>query len=285
MEPFNSIDVYQNRNVGFNLAGIIPIAGYQNEYGTIWPDFMNQLSPNYYPIHKSVMECAFAGCDTIWIICNNDYMPIIRKFIGESVKDPSSYERWYYTKSGMKKYKLKTIPVMYVSMPIKYLEKCTIPLSIVYGAYAVKKLTLKLSKWINPDRYFVSFLNNQYNFNGLYDLRPKIKNYNPFYVSHHGQTIIDGAASAFTFDNNDLEAILKWSKIKNTHSLKDVFSNINCQDNYTWQPDFSFDTKTWEGYREYLGSEITKDFKSFDSIFRNFKFKPLYKETENGNVR
>lgn len=284
MEPFNSVETYQNKRYGFNLAGIIPIAGYQNEYGTVWPDFLNPLAPNYYSLHKSAMECAFAGCDTIWVICNNDFTPMVKKIIGETVMDPSSYERWHYTKSGRKIYKLKTIPVMYVSMPIKYLQNCTIPFSIIYGAHAVKKVSSKLSKWANADRYFVSFINNQYNFNGLYPLRQKIRNYNPFLVSHKSKTIVDGVASAFTFDNKDLDAILKWSKIKNNHSLQDVFSKINIENNYTWEPEFSIDTKTWDGYREYLGSDFTKDFRAFNSIFNSFKFKPLYKEKRNGNV-
>jgi|Wag4MinimDraft_6_1082665.scaffolds.fasta_scaffold01667_5 hypothetical protein len=285
MEPFDSVETYQSIRYSFNLAGIIPIAGYQNEYGTIWPDFLNPLGQNYYAIHKCVMECAFAGCDTIWIVCNNDYAPLIKSFIGESVTDPRSYERWYYTRSGKKIYKLKTIPVMYISMPLKFLHRCTIPLSILYGAYAVKRVTNKISKWANPDRYFVSFLNNHYNFNALIDLRQQIKNFNPFFVSHDNKTIVDGVASAFTFDNKDLDAMLKWSKLKNNHSLQDVFSNINTENNYTWQPKFSIDTKTWDGYRQYLGSDFTKDFKAFNSIFKEFILKPIYKERKNGNVR
>jgi len=274
-----SVETYQSKRYGFNLAGIIPIAGYKNEYDTILPDYLNPLAPGYYPIQKSVMECAFAGCDTIWIICNNDYMPIVKKYIGETVFDPITYEREYTTKGGRKIRKFKTIPIMYVSVHHRYLLNCTIPFSTLYGAYMVKRASIKMSKWIKPDRYFVSFVNQQYDINNLYGVRKHIRNYHPFFVSHDTKTVIDGVSSAFTFDNDDLYAILKWSKIKNNASLQDVFSKIKTESNYIWKPEYSFDTKTWQGFREYMGSPLTEKHKLLGSLFTSPKFKPLYRGT------
>lgn len=269
------VEPYPNRQAGFNLAGIVPIAGYQNEYGTVWPDYLNPIAPGYYPVQKSIMECAFAGCDTIWVICNNDYAPMVKKYIGESVFDPATYERQYTTKGGHKKRKYKSIPIMYVSMPNKYLLNCTIPFSILYGAFMVKRTTNRVSKWIRPNRYFVSFMNQQYDIGSLYDIRKHIKNYNPFFVSHNTKTIIDDVSSAFTFDHADLYDILKWSKVKNNTSAKDVFSKIKTENSYIWEPKYAFDTKTWQGLREYMGSPLTENHKLLDSLFTGPKFKPL----------
>lgn len=284
MEPIESVETYTNKKVGFNLAGIIPLAGYENEYETILPDYLNPLAPGYYPVHKSVMECAFAGCDTIWIVCNSDYMSLVKKYVGHSVTDPATYEKSYYTKSGKTILKRKTIPIMYISMHHKYLTNCNIPFSAVYGAYMVKKTTNRLSKWIKADRYFVSFVNQQYDINNLYGVRNHIRNYKPFLVSHNTKTVVDGVTSAFTFDNNDLYDILKWSKIKNNPSIADVFSKINIEDNFTWNPQYSFDTKTWQGLREYLGSPLTENHKVINSLFTKFNFKPLYKRKKDESV-
>jgi len=284
MEPIEILEINKVKK-SFNLAGIIPIAGYVNEYDTIWPDYLNPLNKGYYPFHKSVMECAFAGCDTIWIVCNHDYMNIIKKFIGHSVIDPVTYDRVYITKSGKKVYKRKTIPIMYVAMDNKYLLSCTIPFSALYGAYSVKKLSNKISKWLKPDRYFISFMNQQYSVNKLFEIREQIKNEKPFFVSHNGKTVLDDCPSAFTIDNDDLFNILKWSKIKNNSSLQQVFGKIKTEDSYLFEPEYCFDTKTWEGFREYMGSPHTEKHKTINSIFTDFKFKPLYKEKSRGNVR
>jgi hypothetical protein len=281
MESIESVENYTNRRYGFNLAGIIPIAGYENEYGTVLPDYLNPLAPGYFPVQKSVMECAFAGCDTIWVICNHDYMSLVKKYIGDSVLDPITYEKFYFTKGGKKVQKRKTIPIMYISMHHKYLNNCSIPFSVVYGAYMVKKTTNKISKWVKADRYFTSFMNQQYDINHLYDVRKHIRSYNPFLVSHNTKTVVDGITSAFTFDNNDLYDILKWSKIKNNASIQDVFSKINIKDNYTWEPQYAFDTKTWQGLREYLGSPFTEQHKVITSLFPSFTYKPLYKRKKN----
>lgn len=277
MEPIELVE-YDKHKKQFNLAGIIPIAGYQNEYNTIWPDYLNPLAPGYFPFHKSVMECAFAGCDHIWIVCNHDFIPIIKKYIGNSVMDPSSYQKFYINRNKKKIKKLKVIPIMYVAIDSKYLNNCTIPFSTLYGAYMVKKTCFKLSKWLMPDRYFVSFMTQQYNINELYELRSQIKNHNPFFVSHNNQTVLDGVPSAFTFNNKDLYNILKWSKIKNNSSFFDIFSKIDKENSYIWEPKFCFDTKSWEGLRQFLGSSDTENYKVIKSLFTNFKFKQIYKE-------
>ena len=61
----------------FHLAGIIPIAGQPLEYGMPYPDCLLPIAPDYTMIEAAVVEAAFAGCDTIWIICNDDLAPIV----------------------------------------------------------------------------------------------------------------------------------------------------------------------------------------------------------------
>lgn len=278
MEPIES-PPQTSKKAFFNLAGIIPLAGYENEYGTIWPDYLNPIAVNYYPFHKSVMECAFAGCDTIWIVGNYDYIGIVKKLLGEHVIDPAMYECWYINKSGKKVYKRKIIPIMYIGMDLKYLTNCTIPFSTLYGAYMVKKVSNRISKWTKPDKYFCSFINQQYNINALYDLRKQIKSNDPFFVCHNDKTVLDGQPSAFTLDNDDLFNIIKWSKIKNNSSFSDIFAKMDIENSYLWKPDYCFDTKTWDGLREYMASPLTVKHKLIPSLFtKTVRFNKLYGE-------
>ena len=78
---------FQTTN-SFHLAGLIPIAGQPLDYKMDFPDCMMPISQNYTLIEHAVYECAMAGCETIWLICNDDIAPLIRYRVGDSIQDP-----------------------------------------------------------------------------------------------------------------------------------------------------------------------------------------------------
>ena len=59
----------------FHLAGIIPIAGQKFDFNMDWNDCLMPIAPNYTLIDHAVYEWAYAGCETIWIVCNDDTQP------------------------------------------------------------------------------------------------------------------------------------------------------------------------------------------------------------------
>ena len=69
----------------FHLAGIIPVHKNDFSFGFEWPDSLMPIASRLTAIERSVMECAWAGCETIWIVCNDDISPVIRHRIGEMV--------------------------------------------------------------------------------------------------------------------------------------------------------------------------------------------------------
>ena len=56
----------------FQLAGIIPVAGQPLDFNMSWSDCLMPIAPNYTAVEASVVECAMAGCETIWIVCNDE---------------------------------------------------------------------------------------------------------------------------------------------------------------------------------------------------------------------
>ena len=56
----------------FHLAGIVPVAGKESDFGFEWSGCMMPIASNYTAVERAVVECAWAGCETIWIICNDD---------------------------------------------------------------------------------------------------------------------------------------------------------------------------------------------------------------------
>ena len=67
----------------FHLAGIIPVAGQPLDFKMPWHDCMMPLNKDYLAVEHSVVECAYAGCETIWIVCHDDMQPLIRSRLGD----------------------------------------------------------------------------------------------------------------------------------------------------------------------------------------------------------
>ena len=106
MEPKPTVKL-----TSFHLAGIIPVAGHQCDFGFQWDNVLMPIAENYTALERSVMECAYAGCETIWIVCNQDVQPLIRHRLGEMVQDPVWYGR---TLSPYPEEQRKPIPIYYV---------------------------------------------------------------------------------------------------------------------------------------------------------------------------
>ena len=102
----------ENNTKYFHLAGIVPVAGQPLDFKQPWPDCLMPIAPDFSLIEAAVAECAWAGCDTIWIICNDDIGPLIRKKIGDWVGDPV----WAYRKFDP--YLPLQIPILGCSPPV-----------------------------------------------------------------------------------------------------------------------------------------------------------------------
>ena len=60
-----------NKNIrAYHLAGVVPVAGLHSDFGFPWPDCMQPIAKNYLAIERAIVECAYAGCETIWVVCN-----------------------------------------------------------------------------------------------------------------------------------------------------------------------------------------------------------------------
>ena len=75
-------------NNAFHLAGIVPIDGQALDYNFPWHDCLQPIAANFLAVERAVLECATAGCETIWIVCNSKMQPLIKHRMGEMVEDP-----------------------------------------------------------------------------------------------------------------------------------------------------------------------------------------------------
>ena len=184
----------------FHLAGIIPVHKADFSFGFDWPDCMMPIGSNLTAIERSVMECAWAGCETIWIVCNDNISPIIRHRIGEMVQDPV----WLRKLDTYPSASRKPVPIFYVPIHPKDLGKVDCySWAVLHGAMTVFKISSKISKWLIPGRYYVSFPYSVYDPAVLRTHRKEISSSKPFYLKSGDKTIKDGELLGFTFDKND----------------------------------------------------------------------------------
>jgi len=206
--------------MGFHLAGIIPIAGPQLDFNFPWHDCMMPIARDYLAIERAVLECAYAGCETIWIVCNDDMQPLIRYRLGDYVNDPVWVYRHYERDKSEKK---KLIPIQYVPIhPRDRNKRDCYGWSILYGAMIADKISKGLSTWVRPDRFYVAFPYGVYPHWHPRAHRPEISAAKEQKVLYRfdGKTIIDGEYLGFTFNHSDLEQFKTEVKEKSSGLFK-----------------------------------------------------------------
>ena len=192
---------------GRNLAAIIPLSGWQNSFDFPWPDYMHPLREGLLAIDRSVYECAHAGADSIWIVCNDDFAPLVRKRVGDYVMSPRFFEEKDFVK--IKGYHEKWIPIYYTPVPQRDRDRRdSLGWSILHGALTAFRVSDKMSKWVLPTKYYVSFPYGIYNPDIVKKYRSAIRGRESFYLSHSGKTVRDNEYLGFTFNPED------WLKFK-----------------------------------------------------------------------
>ncbi len=263
-------------SAGFHLAGIIPVAGPKLDFNMPWHDCLMPIAKDYLAIERSVLECAYAGCETIWIICDDDMQPLIRYRLGDYVNDPVWVYRHFDREKGEKK---KLIPIQYVPIhPRDKNKRDCYGWSILYGAKAADKASKVISKWLAPDRFYVSFPYGIYHHWLPREHRNKIskRQDNKVLYRYENKTIIDGEYLGFTFNQSDLKQLINEVKEKSTglfknekrerlplnerysyrfFTLDQIFDTMNMDNVVYVDIDKYYRIDTWDLYADYISSE------------------------------
>lgn len=263
-------------SAAFHLAGIIPVAGLKLDFNFPWHDCLVPISKDYLAIERAALECAYAGCETIWIVCADDMQPLIRYRLGDYVHDPV----WVYRHFDREKsHKKKLIPIQYVPIhPRDKNKRDCYGWSILYGAKTADKVSKCISKWLAPDRFYVAFPYGVYphwtprQSRDQFSLRKDKKTLYRF----EGKTIIDGEYLGFTFNQDDLKQLIDEVREKSTGLFKNEDRDrLSLEERYSYRfftLDQIFDTMktdnisyidlekyhridSWDLYCDYISSE------------------------------
>ena len=256
----------------YHLAGIVPVAGPALDFQFPWHDSMQPIAKNYLAVERSVVECAYAGCETIWIICNDDMQPLIKHRLGDYIEDP-----YYLDKSAFVKHPSqfrRQIPIFYAPIHPKDRDRRdSLGWSVIHGALTAFIISDKISKWMIPSRYYVSFPYGVYQPWEVYKHRKRISNKKPFFVCHNGKTVRDGEYLGFTLDAEEYKTYLTNVKSNCTGGNKGISPDKRWSSRF-FTIDKIFDSDiidkemlevswyhkidSWEAYHNYMSSEESR---------------------------
>ena len=253
------------------LAGIVPLSGREDKLGLPWPDYLQPLGHEVLAIERSVYECAAVGCSSIWIICNDDVAPLVKKRIGDYVMDPIIYDSWKFKKvpNLSKKY----IPIFYTPVLQKDRNRRdTLGWSVLHGALTSFLVSNKISKWTCPTSYFVSFPFGIYRQKIMKQQRTAIRSGKRVYGSYEGKTVRDGLYLPFSFTPDDWKE-LKWQLNQNNSggskslsleerwsaknfTLDKIFKHDKITIDKKVEIEQYYDIDSWDSLREYYSSSL-----------------------------
>ena len=260
-----------------NLTGIIPIAGHDTyDFDQPWPDCMMPIGPSYSLIEAAVVECAWAGCKSIWIVVNDDIGPLIRKTLGDWCGDPVWAHRRHDPSPGMSK---RRIPIYYVNVNPKdrFRRDCT-AWSVIHGALTAFKVMAKISDWMTPTKYYVSFPHGYFPAWQLRDHRKQIASDQSCFISFNGETVKDDNFMSFTFGKEEwldfrriirtgtgkrvpgskpeddllLDPSERWSA--RFFPLSKVFEPLSLETSHEIKVDNYFNLRNWEEYCDFISA-------------------------------
>ena len=262
--------------MSFHLAGIIPVAGQQLDFNMPWHDALMPLAPDYLMVERSVMECAYAGCETIWIVCDDRTQPLIRYKIGEMVQDPVWLSRTYEIK---KKDFQKPIRIYYVPIFASDVNKrdC-LSWSVIHGSSVALKISRGLSKWLAPSKFYVSWPYGYYDPSTLRAYRETISSSKDVYLAHNELGVKDDEYLGFSFGPETLRKLKLDVREKSTglwkdkdkkerlsledrfsyrkFSLRDVFNDVDFEEQVIINIDDYYRIDSWEGYCDFISSDV-----------------------------
>lgn len=279
----------------FHLAGIVPVAGQPLDFQCPWHDSLMPIAPNYLAVERAVVECAYAGCETIWVVCNDDMQPLIRYRLGDIIYDPASLARNYSPTPGDQR---RPITIFYVPVHPKDRDKrdC-LAWSVLHGAVSAYHVSRTISKWVAPDRYYVAFPYGVYEPSQLRQHRLQISSKNDFFLSHGDETVRDGRYLGFTFDaeaykrfrdtvrkegtgarkpgqtgglpKENLPLQERWSA--RHFSLDKVFSSAKVESARCAAVSWYHEADSWNKYCEYMGSPESRTLQRPSKHILSFK--------------
>ena len=287
-----------------NLVGIIPVSGHDDfDFEQPWPNCMMPIGPSYSLLEAAVVECAWAGCKSIWIVVNDDIAPFVKKVVGNWCEDPV----WAYrTMDPIPGESKRRIPIYYTAVnPKDRFKRDCLSWSVIHGALTAFKVFSQVSDFMVPSKYYVSFPHGFFPAWALREHRKKISSSQNCYITAQGQSVKSGAFTSFTFGKNDwlefrrvirsgtgrrvpgssfdddlmLPPEERWSA--RFFPVEKVFEPLSLEGAHEIPVDNYFNIRNWEEYVDFMTASRSVNIRRpSKSILTGGGYNPLKNDTE-----
>lgn len=254
-----------------HIAGIIPVAKSQTDIDLLLHHSVLPIANNFYNIQRSIVECAYVGCSTIWVVCEDSYAPLIKKVCGDFVINMHDYERSKHAKYP--KDNRRTIPIFYTPLSFKHRDKKGIGVSVLDGVMASFHVSSKISKWVVPYKYYIAPPYGVYNPEVK---RSAVKSFENFFLEHDGRTALDGENLGFSLGIKEVKHcsyLYKKMSANSVFTLDKILNNDIVKNNVkTTNIDKYYNIENWSGYQQMWKDplEIHPKYKfCFDAAFKS----------------
>jgi hypothetical protein len=263
-----------------HLAGIIPIGGQPLEFNMPWHNCLMPIGPDYLAIEKAVIQCAYAGCETIWIVGHLGTQPLVRKRVGDIIIDPIKLFKTFTAYQQMKEISVYYVPIH----PKDRGKRDCLGWSVLYGADSAFRISKFISKWIAPEKFFCSFPYGLVPDEILHENRLLLSSRENVLFSYDGKTVKDNIHAPFTFDAEDFfrcrdivkfKQAAEWGKTSaRFYDLATVFKGLDSTASTVVNLPWFHDISTWTGYTNYMASEQSKILIKSNKLFKGNRRKP-----------
>jgi len=251
------------------MVGIVPLVAAPMDFKMDWHDSLMPIAPNYYAIERAVLECAYAGSRTIWIVANDDTTPLIRHRLGDFIQDPV----WLKRKTRFPSNKRTLIPIYYVPCPPEHSNKeYCISWTIMRGASVACNVGDSISKWLKPANFYVSFPHSVYPPDFVRPHRLDLAKQDNFFLTYQGKSVGTGDMLGFTFNREQFQEIREtFRKTENSLLLGQELDNEKeyFRDKFSLDNTFKcvilyregeeipwyYQIDSWDSYCKFLSSE------------------------------
>ena len=222
------------------------------------------IANNFYAVQRSIVECSYIGCKTIWVVCDESISPLLKKICGDFVLNLAQHERSKFTNFPTQN--RTSIPIFYVPISYKNMNKKGLGVSVIEGVNASFTISDKMSKWIVPYRYYVSSPYGIYN-PKINDARSLVKSSESFRYTFEGRSALSGCNMGFSFSVRQFKHcsyLFKKINVKSDYSLDMIFDNdIMYENNQSIELDNYRDISSWQGYQDMMREplEIKSDWR------------------------
>ena len=243
------------------------------------------VGQNITAIEAAIYECACAGCESIWITVDDNWMPLIKERIGDFILDPV----WSYRRHDPLPFESqKAIPIFLVPhFPRHINRRDSLGWGIINASIYAHKSTKRLSNFITPSMFYGTFVFGLYDPRYLIKIRTQISSNKKSFLRHNNKTVAEDLQLAFTFDWEDVKKIdahlrktttgmykqigeyvpdnqdawLEKLPLSERYSAKnfklsEVFSPLDTKNACFFDVAWYNDISTWDEYKKFLSGEF-----------------------------